>query len=341
MQQLWSERAQQQEQAAAVAAAAATVPHVSHPALPKLRQPSLFKGIDTGFAVDDWIGELEQQFAYYVASFVTSASRIAFAVAHLAGPAALWWKSLPPADKSAIATWNEFVARLHSRFRPVQGAMLARQRLGKLLQRPGQSVSQFAHSFQITLTPITDMGHADQVHHFVNELLPHIASKVWERHPTVLPEAIDFAVSVEAMGSFGRAASHHAFQQHTSRTYASTSSTSAPMDINNVQTESVDEFDSAYAPADSVSAPANPTAAAPATDAMQTILAQMQSMQQTINALQQRNAAPRNNETRGLVPGLKHDAIERLRSEGRCFRCKQKGHMKSECKNPVNQSSNW
>jgi phage gp45-like len=31
------------------------------------------------------------------------------------------------------------------------------------------------------------------------------------------------------------------------------------------------------------------------------------------------------------VPGLKAGDIDRLRKEGKCFRCKKTGHMKSEC----------
>ena len=50
------------------------------------------------------------------------------------------------------------------------------------------------------------MGDADQVHHFVNGLLGPIAFKVWEKHPTTLVQAIDAAVSVEAMHNYGRAA---------------------------------------------------------------------------------------------------------------------------------------
>jgi TolA-binding protein len=58
---------QQQLQAASVQAASVqqSAPIIQRlPELPKIRQPSSFSGA-MGFAVDDWISELHQQFAYY------------------------------------------------------------------------------------------------------------------------------------------------------------------------------------------------------------------------------------------------------------------------------------
>ena len=146
-----------------------------------------------------------------------------------------WW------DKSDQETesWDAFVDALHTRFRPAQAPMLARQRLDKLRQRAGQSVNQYSNSFQTTLTPITDMSSADQVHHFINGLLPAIAAKVWERQPTELKAAIDIAVSIEAMSNFGRAAA--AAPSSFSRAHGSTASSgSAPMDINHVSNDHED-----------------------------------------------------------------------------------------------------
>src|SRR3954470_10931827 len=91
--------------------------------------------------------------------------------------------------------------------------------------RARRTVNAYSNAFQVTLTPITDMGPADQVHHFVKGLLPHIAAKVYEKAPKDLRAAIDAAVSAEAMGNFGRSAAHT----------SALSSSSAPMDLNAVE----------------------------------------------------------------------------------------------------------
>lgn len=134
-----------------------------------------------GFAVDEWLSELSQQFAYYAAEFVDEGARIRFAVAHLAGSAVQWWEQEAKAQPPRVVSWATFVDRLHERFRPVQAAMVARQQLGKLRMRPGDSVNKYAGTFHTILTPVVDMGEMDQVHHFVNGLFPHFAGKVWEQ----------------------------------------------------------------------------------------------------------------------------------------------------------------
>ena len=68
-------------------ASSTTVPRVE---LPKIRQPSTFSGA-MGFVVDDWVGEMEQQFSYYGAKFPDAGAQIRYAVAYLAGPAIHWW----------------------------------------------------------------------------------------------------------------------------------------------------------------------------------------------------------------------------------------------------------
>lgn len=309
----------QRHAAAASSASATGSAATGRPFLPKLRQPSQFKG-DMGFAVDDWISEMEQQFAYY--DIVDPAVRIKMAVAGLAGPALRWWDQEPSRD--AVHTWALFVARLHARFRPVQAAMIARQRLDKLRQKTGQSVNAYANLFQTTLTPIGDMGDADQVHHFLNGLLPPIASKAWERHPVDLRSAIDVAVSVEAMGNFGRAAAPAG--QRYSYGSSTHSSATVPMDLNFVEEDVVGHDH-----------PSGMPIAAPQADSMATtILAKLEAMEMRINALAQGTAgstsASSGKKSLGdRVPGLKSGDIDRLRAENRCFRCKKKGHFKREC----------
>jgi hypothetical protein len=281
----------------------------------KISAPSVFKG-EMGFTVDDWITEMEQQFVFYGSTgFPREEDKIRFALAYLRGSAMNWWKH--EADKdAATASWAEFVKRLHGRFRPVQAAAIARQRLDKLHHKAGHSVNAYANAFQVTMTPITDMGPADQVHHFVKGLLPHIAAKVYEKAPKDLRAAIDAAVSAEAMGNFGRAAAAHA-PAHSS---------SAPMDLNALEQEThADDSEPAAAPAAAVSSPAD--------SVIRALLAQMEAMEHRLLALS--TPAARASGNRGdsgdKIPGLKSEDIDRLRREGKCFRCKQPGHMKRDC----------
>lgn len=318
------QQAQLEQALGAVAIATAGVPQhgaVAPPAprapdLPKIRQPSSFHGA-MGFSVDDWLAEFAQQFAYYGARFPDDASKVHFAVAFLTGPAMHWWASQP-----VCVAWDDFVQRLHGRFRPVHAAMLARQKLGKLRQRPGQSVNQFVGLFQNTLTPIVDMGDMDQVHHFVNGLLGPIASKVWEKHPQDLVQAIDAAVSIEAMSNFGRAAAPGQFVGGGRHGHSSSSGPSPDaMDLNNLeqQADIVDESEA-------------PSAAEVAVLEMRR---QMSTMAAQLNALSGRSSStpksggskPRADHIAGLTPEI----IKKLRAEGKCFRCKKQGHMKGEC----------
>lgn len=328
------QHAQQQQQAAAVPAAA---PVLGGSLGLKIRNPSMFKG-EMGFVVDDWVHEMGQQFLFYGASkFPTDDHKIRFALAYLTGPAIHWWNNEP--KKEEIATWAAFVARLHARFRPVQAAMIARQRLDLLKQRPGQSVNSYANIFQSTLTPIVDMSNADQVHHFVNGLVGPIAGKVWEKYLTLtdLRAAIDAAVSVEAMGNYGRGASSSSNLGGKGRVPfpgARTPNESAPMDLNNVDLEADVGDDSSEA---SGAAPRPSTAPTGSDALLASMLSQMQLLHHQVSALA--GGRPSDSRSRDRLPdsSFKPGEIAELMKEGRCFRCKQKGHMKNDCpKKPKN-----
>lgn len=327
------QHAQQQQQAAAAAPAAA--PAASGSLGLKIRNPSMFKG-EMGFVVDDWIHEMGQQFVFYGDSkFPSDDYKIRFALAYLTGPAIHWWNNEP--KKEEITTWSAFVARLHARFRPVQAAMIARQRLDLLKQRPGQTVNSYANVFQSTLTPIHDMSNADQVHHFVNGLVGPIAGKVWEKYLTLtdLRAAIDAAVSVEAMGNYGRGASSSSNSAFKGRAPFAPrpASEQTAMDLSNLDLGADPENESA----DASGAAPHPSAGPTGSDALlATMLSQMQLLQHQVSALAGGRPSDR---SRDRLPdsSFKPGEIAELMKEGRCFRCKQKGHMKSECpKKPKN-----
>ena len=64
---------------------------------------------------------------------------------------------------------------------------------------------------------------------------------------------------------------------------------------------------------------------------LQALLARLQTMELSVNAIQQRNKNPSRNSEK--VQGLGFGEIDQLRAEGRCFKCKEKGHMKFNCPN--------
>ena len=75
-----------------------------------------------------------------------------------------WWDKILQSDKDKIVTWELFVEALHSRFRPMQASHVARLRLATLKQTG--NVSAYVNIFQRELTPISDMGTADQIFYF-------------------------------------------------------------------------------------------------------------------------------------------------------------------------------
>ena len=313
----------EQQSASGSSSHAAQPPRVAD--LPKIRSPSSFAGA-MGTGVDDWLEEMQQQYRYYGATkFADELSLVRFASAHLSGNALAWWTRL--ADVDTITTWAVFVSRLHERFRPVQAAMFARQRLDKLRMKEGHKVNAYVSHFQNVMIAISDMGPADQVHHFVNGLLPRFAAKVWERHPTTLALAIDYAISAEAMAEFGRNASGVPARMNTggyerAMQPSTLYSSSVPMEI------SAAAEDESFFADSSATGDAKPNASL----AIAELLA---SFDQRLNAIAQMRQGGGGSSKYGgdKIQGLTPEMIKKLQAEGKCFRCKQPGHMKNECPN--------
>jgi hypothetical protein len=297
----------------------------SRPFLPKLRAPSTFSG-SMGFAADSWISEMEQQFNYYGAQFPNDVARIHYAAASFEGTARQWWEQHP--DRSTIVVWSDFVKAIRSRFRPIQGSMLARQKLGRLRMGEKHSVAAYVAVFQATLLHVTDMGVTDQIHNFVNGLTKRLQEKVWERQPATLAQAIDYAVSAEAWGNYSHGGSFVPAHRGFTSTGASVPhSTSAPMDLNNI--EMAEFLADESAPVSSGST---------GLDATTIAVLVSSAIEQKLNALSSFNhfGGPR----KDRIPGLKSEDIAKLMKENRCFRCKQIGHRKGDPKCPGNKSKN-
>jgi hypothetical protein len=289
---------------------------------PKGPTPPEFHGTKTsGYEIDSWVRDMRNQFDFYGARvFPDDSAKVRHAAMFLKGRAAEWWDA---EDKTNGVTsdWVKFVERLRERYRPMQAAVVARERLRRLKQTG--AVSAYADLFQKELTPIKDMSASDQIFNFVTGLASvAVANKVREKEPKSLHEAMDIAVRAEVFLSAGRFGSSHA-GQFVGRSSAASQAvaSSVPMDLNVLgQEENAEGFHEESA------------GVAPEADSLSpALLAKMEAMvQHRVAALLQGKEFP----SRGFgdrVPGLKASDIDKLRAEGRCFRCKQKGHSKRDC----------
>lgn len=313
------------QQAQRAAAAGSTHGH------PKGPTPPEFHGTKTGgYEIDAWVRDMRVQFSFYGERvFPNDAAKVRHAAMFLKGRAAEWWEA---EDKTSGVenSWDQFVERLRERYRPMQAAIVARERVRRLKQTG--TVSAYADVFQKELTPIKDMSASDQVFNFVSGLSSvAVANKVREKEPKSLHEAMDIAVRAEvflAAGRFG----HQGFGgRHAGANlqHRDAAAVSVPMDVNALTWQEELQVDS----------PADATTSAAVEDAIlpPALVAKMEAMvQHRVAAVLQGSsygAAARTpySGANDRVPGLKAIDIEKLRSEGRCFRCKQKGHTKREC----------
>ena len=303
---------------------------------PKGPTPPEFHGTKTGgYEIDAWVRDMRVQFNFYGARvFPDDAAKVRHAAMFLKGRAAEWWDA---EDKSSgvESSWDRFVERLRERYRPMQAAVVARERLRRLKQTG--TVSAYADLFQKELTPIMDMSTSDQIFNFVTGLSSvAVANKVREKEPKSLHEAMDTAVRAEVFLSAGRFGIGHTGQfGGRSGPSSQAAASSAPMDLNAMDHEdSADSYD-VEAPHEKFSRQAAEVDLSPS------LLAKMEAMVQHRVAalLQSKEYSSRGSGDR--VPGLKASDIDKLRAEGRCFRCKQKGHSKRDCPkgNGVGKSS--
>jgi hypothetical protein len=323
---------------ASTSAAVAAASLGGRPKPPPLAQFSGAAGM--GSQVDTWLRNVKKQIDWYGSSqFPDEKSKIRFATAHLESTALEWWDSIE--DKDAIVTYEDFVQRLHDRYRPRLIADKARHGLAELRQTG--TVSSLCHRMLTLLTYVPTMHEEDKIFIFKRALDKQIAAKVAEKEPASLHEAMEVAVLQEQyVGRSTNKAGSYVSNFHRGGFYrgasAASSSGSAPMEVNHVGWDPAVEADGNNA-SDEVAT----------TDRgdppVHQLLAMMQELKVQNHALasafQKRapSGGPRKF-TGNKVPGISKEEYERCRKEGLCLKCKQSGHLARDCSKPV-QRLKW
>jgi hypothetical protein len=319
----------------------------ANPHRPKAPPMTLFTGLmgAGGFEIDQWLREVNKQFAHFgVRAFPDDRAKIAFAVEWMSGAAQDWWDN---EDKNGIVSWDSFVERLRHRYRPQMPAELARQRLRTLTQRG--RCETYCNEFLKLVARIPDRSEDDKIFDFKVGLDRPLAAKVAEKQPKTLQEAMEIAVQAEpyvslrgGLNSGNLRPMHNAFSRPSAP--VSGNSGAAPMELNYAGWEPEAQYAEFHEPSSNrFDADSDAGASSgQSVDHMQLMLAKIEAMESRLHSMQgssNNRPSATNGKSNGgrpqsrgnLVPGLSAADVASLQKEGRCFRCKQKGHMKNEC----------
>lgn len=281
----------------------------------KPMQPSSFNG-STGSNADQWLMEMERYFAVVLLSEVDP-RRVPFASTFLKEGASTWYTSVAT-EFGGAPSWIEFKQRFLLRFRPLAASRMARSAIRNLKQR--FKVASYSAEFQKHLQLISDMSVADQIEFYISGLQSHLAMEVDRDEPKTLAAAMESAQRIElmlasrrGMSSFGRSRS---FNPSSSYYHSSSGARGDDMDLSALLETNWSQEDD------------NKNSAS--------LLLRLAAMFQRGGGRGGRGGRGGNNGSGSLrtsrqVPNLSQDEFDRLSREGKCFRCKQTGHLARNC----------
>jgi hypothetical protein len=315
----------------------------------KLKAPTLAQFSGTGgmgFQVDTWLRNVKKQFDWYgSATFSSDAKKIAFATLHMEGAALEWWDSLE--DKDAITAWDDFVKRLHQRYRPKLAAEVARQGLASLRQTG--TVSQLCNRMLSLLTHVSTMHEEDKIFTFKRALNDQLAAKVAEKEPSSLDEAMHIAVLAEQYLTRGKHGGsfpfHGRFVSGRGAGGSGSASTATAMEINNIDwTDETELMAHLRAERDVPASTPHGSTEAGGTQLL-AMMQELRAQQHALAAAFQKRGANTNTKGAGRsagtkVPGVTKEEFERCRKEGLCLKCKEAGHLARDCTKSV-QPLKW
>lgn len=257
----------------------------------------------TGDLKADPLSWLDQVREYMALTLVPPHLQVSFAVTYLREQARIWWSSLPENEKMRNCEFVTFSSTLLSRFRPVDSARIARTQLNGLKQLG--SVTDYNARFIRLMQMIHDMSPADQVYHYLEGLKSNIHDRLVTTEFTSVATAMVAASRVDQL--IYNSSKKNGTVPYTNRNNQQSqnnwnnnrkqisSSTAQPIEVNylNANVAPYAYFNSSDFPESNDVGDMN------------------------LNFVRLQKLSP--------------EEREQCRREGRCFKCRNRGHMANAC----------
>jgi hypothetical protein len=167
----------------------------------KIPKPPLFSGhMRAGHTPQNWCHQMGNYLAScHVEPHDPEAVRIA--AGYLTDSALTWWRNyeqeVQRGQAQPITTWEDFKARLITRFTPITPEYAARARLTTLRQT--SSVKDYAERYNLCMIELPHMDERDRIYRFITGLKPEIRVHVELSKPTTLEAAVEAAIQVDTL----------------------------------------------------------------------------------------------------------------------------------------------
>ena len=328
----------------------------------KPSKPPTFHG-DRRSNAEVWLLELENYFT--VINVMDGSQRIAFAVSQLRDLAVVWWKqAIQQAEQNPeIKTnWETFKKLLLDNYLPVSAAETSRAALYRLKQQG--SVAAYCDIFLRHLNNVDDMNLADQMFLFKQGLQTYIAKEVNQKGPKTLADCMSFAQRAEienrtyrnlnleqrnrSYRNGNQLNNNIAYNNGFNRFGTSNNSSNSwavPMELNNINygyhdysssertlmedSHFNDGLDNDNRGFEYTNENSDVGFEANNTHYVNAAVGNYHSNR----ASGPNSFVPRHLVNNNRVPGLTREQLDTYRRIGACFKCGQRGHMKSQCNN--------
>ncbi len=262
-------------------------------------KPEYFTG-DFKSNPETWI---DQVYEFMLLTRIPPNAYVTFAATYMRDQARIWWSSMSQEDKIKNQDFYVFRKTLLEKYRPVNQQRTARTQLKTLKQL--NSVTSYNNAFSNVIQLINDMSLADKLDNYLNGLKVQIQEKLITEEFTSLSDAMNAAARIDTLLYSKRNGNsfNPNYGNNNGFNKQKHGNQQAAAEVNNVQTWSMGPTEN---------------------NGNQGSFSPMNEVNATINSAK--------------LTQLTSEQRDQLKREGRCFKCRQYGHMVTTCPTNVNRT---